>query len=107
MYLARLLTNLSFPEIGARYGGKDHSTVISAVRKIERLRGEDETVRADVYALEANLREMALGAKVETVVPPPCPERADGGPHEFTPDIEYDASGETVNCEHCGEEPPK
>ena len=36
MYLARKLTSMSFPEIGSRFGGKDHSTVISAVRKIER-----------------------------------------------------------------------
>ena len=40
MYLARKLTNMSYPEIGSRFGGKDHSTVISAVRKIERLCGE-------------------------------------------------------------------
>ena len=37
MFLARKLTSMSFPEIGSRFGGKDHSTVISAVRKIERL----------------------------------------------------------------------
>lgn len=36
----------------------------------------------------------------------PCPERCDGGPHEFTPDIEYDQTGQTINCEHCGEEQP-
>src|SRR6185312_9075187 len=46
MYLARKLTNMSFPEIGGRFGGKDHSTVISAVRKIERLCGEDPSVRS-------------------------------------------------------------
>ena len=38
---------MSFPEIGSRFGGKDHSTVISAVRKIERLvrRGADRAQR--------------------------------------------------------------
>jgi len=35
MYLARKLTGSSFPEIGGRFGGKDHSTVISAVKKID------------------------------------------------------------------------
>ena len=52
MYLARKLTNMSYPEIGSRFGGKDHSTVISAVRKIERLCGEDPSVRSVVGTLE-------------------------------------------------------
>src|SRR5215475_9685989 len=57
MYLARRLTSMSFPEIGSRFGGKDHSTVISAVRKIERLCGEDPTVRSVVGTLESRLRQ--------------------------------------------------
>jgi chromosomal replication initiator protein len=57
MYLARKLTNMSYPEIGGRFGGKDHSTVISAVRKIERLCGEDPTVRSVVGTLEGRLRQ--------------------------------------------------
>ena len=57
MYLARRLTAMSFPEIGSRFGGKDHSTVISAVRKIERLCGEDPTVRSVVGTLESRLRQ--------------------------------------------------
>jgi chromosomal replication initiator protein len=57
MYLARKLTNMSFPEIGSRFGGKDHSTVISAVRKIERLVAEDPTVKSVVGTLESHLRQ--------------------------------------------------
>ena len=57
MYLARKLTNMSYPEIGSRFGGKDHSTVISAVRKIERLCGEDAAVRSVVSTLESHLRQ--------------------------------------------------
>jgi chromosomal replication initiator protein len=57
MFLARKLTNMSFPEIGSRFGGKDHSTVISAVRKIERLCTEDPTVRSVVGTLESHLRQ--------------------------------------------------
>src|SRR5579871_1988751 len=57
MYLARKLTNMSYPEIGSRFGGKDHSTVISAVRKIERLCGEDPSVRSVVSTLESHLRQ--------------------------------------------------
>jgi chromosomal replication initiator protein len=57
MYLARKLTNMSYPEIGSRFGGKDHSTVISAVRKIERLCTEDPTVKSVVGTLESHLRQ--------------------------------------------------
>jgi chromosomal replication initiator protein len=57
MYLARKLTNMSYPEIGSRFGGKDHSTVISAVRKIERLCSEDPTVKSVVGTLEGHLRQ--------------------------------------------------
>jgi chromosomal replication initiator protein len=57
MFLARKLTNMSYPEIGSRFGGKDHSTVISAVRKIERLCGEDPTVRSVVGTIESHLRQ--------------------------------------------------
>jgi chromosomal replication initiator protein len=56
MFLARKLTNMSYPEIGSRFGGKDHSTVISAVKKIERLCGEDPTVRSVVSTIESHLR---------------------------------------------------
>jgi chromosomal replication initiator protein len=56
MYLARKLTSMSFPEIGSRFGGKDHSTVISAVRKIERLCAEEPTVRSVVNTIETHLR---------------------------------------------------
>ena len=43
MYLARRHTPCSFPEIGKRFGSRDHSTVISAVRKIQRLSSGNET----------------------------------------------------------------
>jgi chromosomal replication initiator protein len=58
MYLARRLTAMSYPEIGSRFGGKDHSTVISAVRKIERLVTEDEALRNVVENLEGRLRDV-------------------------------------------------
>jgi chromosomal replication initiator protein len=57
MYLTRKLTNMSYPEIGSRFGGKDHSTVISAVRKIERLCTEDPAVRSVVATIESRLRQ--------------------------------------------------
>ena len=57
MYLARRLTSMSYPEIGSRFGGKDHSTVISAVRKIERLCGTDPAQRSVINTLESHLRQ--------------------------------------------------
>ena len=57
MYLARKLTGSSFPEIGHRFGGKDHSTVISAVKKIERLIAQDANLRSVVTTIESHLRQ--------------------------------------------------
>jgi chromosomal replication initiator protein len=51
MYLAKQLTPRSLPEIGRKFGGRDHTTVIHAVRQIERLRGCDSDIDADVLSL--------------------------------------------------------
>jgi chromosomal replication initiator protein len=48
MYLVRELVAMSYPEIGRRFGGKDHSTVMSACRKINRLLEEEPSVRQAV-----------------------------------------------------------
>jgi chromosomal replication initiator protein len=46
MYLAKKLTSRSLPEIGRRFGGRDHSTVLHAVRKIdEQIRGDEKLAR--------------------------------------------------------------
>ena len=55
MYLIRSHTRASFPEIGRRFGGRDHSTVISAVNKIKGLSSSDEYVRRAVTDLERSL----------------------------------------------------
>src|SRR5262252_8119914 len=52
MYLCRRYTNASFPVIGDRFGGRDHSTVIHAAQVIERRVREDATFRATVERLE-------------------------------------------------------
>jgi chromosomal replication initiator protein len=57
MYLSRQLTGMSYPEIGSRFGGKDHSTVISAVRKIEKKIGEDPSLRSVISTLTSRLRQ--------------------------------------------------
>lgn len=51
MYLAKTLTTRSLPEIGRRFGGRDHSTVLHAVRKIETLMQQDEKLAREVQLL--------------------------------------------------------
>jgi len=55
MYLARELTSSSFPEIGLRFGGKDHSTVINACKRIRALQGLEPDLAANVQSLRRQL----------------------------------------------------
>ena len=55
MFLAKTLTTKSLPEIGRRFGGRDHTTVIHAVRKIEELRARDNQIAEDVELLRRML----------------------------------------------------
>jgi chromosomal replication initiator protein len=55
MYLSRQLTSSSYPEIGDRFGGKDHSTIIHAIRKIERIMEEDFHLRTTIENLKNEL----------------------------------------------------
>lgn len=55
MYLAKRLTTRSLPEIGRKFGGRDHSTVIHAVRRIEQLRDSDGDVDTAVRRLLRDL----------------------------------------------------
>ena len=56
MYLAKQLTPRSLPEIGRKFGGRDHTTVIHAVRKIEELSAYDPGFREDVELLRRLLQ---------------------------------------------------
>jgi len=56
MYLAKQLTPRSLPEIGRKFGGRDHTTVIHAVRKIEELSAFDPAFREDVDLLRRLLQ---------------------------------------------------
>jgi chromosomal replication initiator protein len=58
MYLARKLTNASFPEIGEKFGGKDHTTVMHNVKKIEENVDKDLDLKAHVEALERSLEQL-------------------------------------------------
>lgn len=55
MYLAKRLTTRSLPEIGRKFGNRDHSTVIHAVRRIEELRGVDSEIDGAVRSLMRQL----------------------------------------------------
>jgi chromosomal replication initiator protein len=57
MYLAKTLTLRSLPEIGRRFGGRDHTTVLHAVRKIEGLIGSDNVLATEIESLKGQLQE--------------------------------------------------
>jgi chromosomal replication initiator protein len=52
MYLARQLTTCSYPEIGERFGGKDHSTIIHAIKKIEKQMDSDFQLRSTINSIK-------------------------------------------------------
>ena len=55
MYLAKQLTSRSLPEIGRKFGGRDHTTVMHAVKKVEELRSTDVGFNEDVELLRRML----------------------------------------------------
>lgn len=59
MYLCKQHTTRSYPDIGRRFGGRDHTTVLHGVRKIDSLLATDEQIARDVEALTRKLRGQA------------------------------------------------
>lgn len=59
MYLAKMLTPRSLPEIGRRFGGRDHTTVLHAVRKIEDLVGADSKLAQELELLKRLINDQA------------------------------------------------
>ena len=57
MYLCRELTELSLPKIGAQFGGRDHSTVLHAVRKIGEKIGVDRSLYTQVTELTNQIKQ--------------------------------------------------
>ena len=55
MYLAKQLTARSLPEIGRKFGGRDHTTVMHAVKKVDELRATDPSFAEDVELLRRML----------------------------------------------------
>jgi len=56
MWLAKQLTTRSLPDIGRRFGGRDHTTVLHAVRRIDELRAADPQLARDLETLTRKLR---------------------------------------------------
>lgn len=56
MYFAKEITQKSFPEIGEAFGGRDHTTVMHAVKKIAELRQKDSEENRKLHVLEQSLR---------------------------------------------------
>lgn len=52
MYLAKQMTTRSLPEIGRRFGGRDHTTIMHGVRKVEELAAQDTQMREDIDLLK-------------------------------------------------------
>ena len=61
MYLVRELTDLSLPKIGQQFGGRDHTTVMHADRKIRTLMGERRSVFNQVTELTNRIKQQAAG----------------------------------------------
>ena len=57
MYLAKSLTSRSLPEIGRRFGGRDHTTVLHSVRKVEQLMSQDGELTQEIELLRRMLEE--------------------------------------------------
>jgi chromosomal replication initiator protein len=56
MYLAKELTQKSLPEIGDLFGGRDHTTVLHAIRKIQNLRQQNADLNREIHILEQQIR---------------------------------------------------
>lgn len=57
MYLAKNLTSRSLPEIGRRFGGRDHTTVLHAIRKIDGQIKDDQTLKEEIDILKRLLKD--------------------------------------------------
>jgi hypothetical protein len=57
MYLTKVLTGKSLPEIGRRLGGRDHTTVLHGIKKVERMIESDEAFAAHVAGIRQRIEE--------------------------------------------------
>jgi chromosomal replication initiator protein len=57
MYLAKQLTTRSYPDIGRRFGGRDHTTVLHAVKRIEELKTTEPGLATDLETITRKLKD--------------------------------------------------
>jgi chromosomal replication initiator protein len=74
MFLARLLTPRSYPEIGRRFGNRDHTTVMHAVETIQRLAGNEPNFAEEVEQLRLSIRNWPIEGVSSGQRPVPAPE---------------------------------
>ena len=55
MFLSKKMTDCSYPEIGKAFGGKDHTTVIHAVKKIESIIEIDQKLKKQILELKETI----------------------------------------------------
>ena len=55
MYLSKKMTNNSFKTIGLHFGGRDHSTVIHAIKTVEQLKKKDKKIKEDLKSLQRKI----------------------------------------------------
>ena len=58
MYFCKSVTSFSYPEIGKAFGGKDHTTVMHAVKKIEILSHSDQSLKNHIFDLKKLILSM-------------------------------------------------
>ncbi|MBN8553847.1 MAG: chromosomal replication initiator protein DnaA [Deltaproteobacteria bacterium] len=59
MYLCRKYTHLSLPDIGTLFGGKNHTTVLHAIRRISKVQGTDPLLKESIAKLETSLKQVS------------------------------------------------
>ncbi len=110
MYLAKRLTTRSLLEIGRKFGNRDHSTVIHAVKRIEELRGKDVEIDTAVRTLMRTLEGWShvpasfrggRGGGAEagqrgSVTPPP--RSTEGGPGGSGLFVQSSRNGGALSC---------
>jgi len=69
MYVAKATTGLSLKQIGQRFGGRDHTSVINALEKIEALRTSDPELSSEIDALISELKALAWRRAAESPGP--------------------------------------
>ncbi len=55
MYLSKTFTTFSYPEIGKNFGGKDHTTVMHAVKKVESLLENNQKLEKQIFDLKKSI----------------------------------------------------